>query len=86
MLTFIFFDNIQYNFIRYAGKTIIHLLPVKTGKSGSRVIVYGGNEALYQKPVYVCYRITSKPRGGGGNILILHEISGAIFYAITIII
>ena len=26
--------------------TILHWLPVKTGKSGSRVTVYGGNEAL----------------------------------------
>ena len=26
--------------------TILHWLPVKTGKSGTRVTVYGGNEAL----------------------------------------
>ena len=43
LTAFIFFNNNQYKFIRYARKTIIHWLPVKNGKSGSRVTVQGGN-------------------------------------------
>ena len=45
VLKFIFLDNNQYNFIRYARETIIQWLPVKTVKSGSQVTVYSSNSA-----------------------------------------